>query len=102
MENIVVTTYFLKALSDKITAYRCTIEVKTITTYMGFWGTKSILDRDLELRKLNYDYSFKEVDYLRNQVSKLVEVTHRVLSNDSQPFTASFSWLSRKKQVRYR
>ena len=33
---------------------------------MGFWGTKSVWDRDFELRKLDYDQCFKEVDYLKN------------------------------------
>ena len=59
VENVVVTTYFPKAFSVKITVYGCTIEVKSVTTYMGFWGTKSVLDRVLELRKLDYDQCFK-------------------------------------------
>ena len=31
-----------------------------------------------------------------------MEVAHRVWSNDSKPFEATFSWLSTKKQIRYR
>ena len=102
LENVVVTTYFPRTFSDKITAYGCTVEIKSVTTYMGFWGTKSVLDRDLELRKLDYDQCFKEVEYLKKGVSRLVEVTHRVWSNDSHPFEATFSWLKTKKEVRYR
>ena len=97
VENVFVTTYFPKAFSDKITAYGCTIEVKSVTTFMGFWGSKSVLDRDLELRKLDYDQCFKEVEYLKNRASRLVELAHRVWSNDSKPFEATFSWLSTKK-----
>ena len=102
LENVVVTTYFPRTFSDKITAYGCTVEIKSVTTYMGFWGTKSVLDRDLELRKLDYDQCFKEVEYLKKGVSRLVEVTHRVWSNDSHPFEATFSWLKTKQEVRYR
>ena len=31
-----------------------------------------------------------------------MEVAHRVWSNDSKPFEATFLWLSTKKQIRYR
>lgn len=80
MENVVVTTYFTRVFSVKITAYGCTVAIKSVTTYTGFWGTKSVLHRDLELRKLEYDQCSKEVEYLKKGVRRLVDKTHRPIA----------------------
>ena len=102
LENVVVTTYFPKTFSNKISAYGCTVEIKSITTSMGFWGTKSILDKSLVYRKLDYEDCLKEVRHLKNKERNLVEIGHETWTNDSAPFEAKFTWLTTYKQERYR
>ena len=102
LENVVVTTYFPKTFSNKISAYGCTVEIKSITTSMGFWGTKSILDKSLVYRKLDYEDCLKEVRHLKNKERNLVEIGHETWTNDSAPFEAKFTWLTTNKQERYR
>ena len=40
IENVLITTFFPKTFSDKIPAYSCSVEMLSVTTYLGFWGTK--------------------------------------------------------------
>ena len=45
---------------------------------MGFWGTKSVLDRDIGYGKLDYEGYFKEIGYLKNKVGSLKEIEHKI------------------------
>ena len=44
VETVIATPLFKLTFSELITAYACEIEISTITTFMGFFGTKSVLD----------------------------------------------------------
>ena len=46
VETVIATPLFKLTFSELITAYACEIEISTITTFMGFFGTKSVLDKN--------------------------------------------------------
>ena len=102
IENVVVTTYFPKVFSEKISAHGCTVEIKFITTQMGFWGTKSILDKDLVYKKLDFEGCIKEVRHLKSKTGSLQQIAPKTWSNDSTPFEATFTWLTTRRRERYR
>ena len=78
------------------------MEIKSITTSLGFWGTKSILDKSVVYWKLDYKDCLKEVRHLKNKERNLGELTHKTWTNDNTPVKAKFTWLTTNKQEIYR
>ena len=53
VENVLITPFFPRTFSDPIEANGCQVEITTVTTFKGFFWTKSVLNRDKIYRKLN-------------------------------------------------
>ena len=66
----------------------------SVTTYLGFWGTKSVLGKELKQQKLDYDQCWKQVNYLQNKKSTLKEISHGVWTNDSSTFMPYYNLLA--------
>ena len=102
VEDVLITTFFPKTFSEKIPAYSCTVEILTITTYLGVWGTKSVLDKKLQQRKLDYDECWKQSNRIEDKTTTLKRISHGVWTNDSSIFVPTYRWLSTVEQIRYR
>ena len=48
--NSLCHLFFKRTFSGPIVSYACEIEVSSVTTYMGFFGTKAVLDKTLYYR----------------------------------------------------
>ena len=96
-----ITTFFPKTFYEKIPAYSCTVEILTMTTYLGFWRTKSVLDKELQQRKLDYDECWKQSDRIEDKMTKLKQISHGVWTNDCSIFVPTYRWLSTVEQIRY-
>lgn len=102
VENVLTTPFFPKSFSDPIKAYACQVEIEFIRTSMGFWGTKSVLNRGREYRKLNINDCFTEARNMNNGVSQLKEVGHNIFSNDTSQLTEEYHWCREHLIMRYR
>jgi hypothetical protein len=103
VENVLTTPFFPKTFSDPITAHACQVEIEFIRTFMGFWGTKSVLNRGREYRKLDMNDCLKEAMYMRNGVSQLKEIGHNIFSNDTSQLMEEYHWCCKEQLlIRYR
>ena len=59
---------------------------------MGFWGTKSILDKDLLNKKLDFEDCFKAVRHLKSKTVSLQQIAPKNWSNDCTNFEATCTW----------
>ena len=55
---------------------------------MGFFGTKSVLNREKEYHNVDPQDCLREVNHLNEHKSKLIELSHAVYSNYSNIITA--------------
>jgi hypothetical protein len=92
VENVLATPYFQKTFSDNIIAYGCQIERNVITTFMGFFGTKSVLDKSTTFKSFDPKDCLTEILALTSRTSNLEEVAHDTFTNDTQPFTTNYYW----------
>jgi hypothetical protein len=103
VENILTTPFFPRTFSDSIKAHACRVEIEFIRTIMGFWGTKSILQRGRDYRKLDANDCIKEATYLENGISKLKETGHNIFVNDTSILKEEYHWCCKEKLfIRYR
>jgi hypothetical protein len=92
VENLLVTPFFGKTFSEAIDAYGCQVEISTIITQMGFFGSKSVLDKSQVYSKVSLELCMEEVRAIKDKTTKLEEISHNVLSNHSKPFPLEFHW----------
>ena len=104
VENILTTPFFPITFSDSIQAYGCQIEKQSIRTYMGFWGTKSVLQRERVYSNVNPTFCMEVTKEFEKHTLKLVEIGHDLYTNDSLPAAIEkFYWCCQKHYLaRYR
>ena len=103
VENVLITPFFPRTFSDPIKAYGCQVEVTTVTTFMGFFGTKSVLNREKMYRKLNLRDCWEEMSNLEKGVSNLKTLGHDTFTNDTSPFQVNYFWCCKEHVlIRYR
>ena len=103
VENVLITPFFPRTFSDQIKAYGCQVEVTTVTTFMGFFGTKSVLNREKTYRKLNIRQCWEEMANLDEGVSTLKALGHDMFTNDTTPFQTNYFWCCKEHILtRYR
>jgi hypothetical protein len=103
VEPIMITPYFKMSLSDPVEAYACEVEVSKITTFLGFWGKKSILERALEYRPLDLLACKVEVYRIIHHATSLQQLTADLFSDETDPHLPQYEWCCKNKEVtRYR
>ena len=85
VKNILTTPFFPITFSDSIQAYGFQIEKRSIRTYMGFWGTKSVLQRERVYSNVNPTFCMEVTKEFKKHTLKLVEIGHDLYTNDSLP-----------------
>ena len=80
-QTVYATPFSKRTFSDPITAYACEIEISTVTTYMGFFGTKAVLDKTLYYRAVDLAQCRREAELFEQKTSRLIEVMHDIWSN---------------------
>ena len=78
-------TFFPITFSDSIQAYGFQIEKRSIRTYMGFWGTKSVSQRERVYSNVNPTFCMEVTKEFKKHTLKLVEIGHDLYTNDSLP-----------------
>ena len=98
VEDVLITLFFVKSLSDTITAYICQIEMNKISTYYGFFGSKAVLERQMQYAA----YSIKtcQIKAFELQIGKssLTEIYRDVFTNDTTQFQPEYFWCCSMKQ----
>ena len=103
VENVLITPFFPRTFSDPIKAYGCQVEITTVTTFMGFFGTKSVLNRDKTYRKLNVRECWEEMSNLNEGISTLKAIGHDTFTNDTSSFQTNYFWCCKEHVLtRYR
>ena len=103
IERVLVTPYFVLIFSDPIEAYACELEKANITTFLGFFGTKSILDRSLEYLPLDLKTCRAEVKAIQEKNTHLTEIAHDIWSNSTITWDPQYEWCCRNMiHIRYR
>ena len=103
VENVLITPFFPRTFSDPIKAYGCQVEITTVTTFMGFFGTKSVLNREKIYRKLNIRECWEEMSNLDKGMSNLKAMGHDTFTNDTSPLQINYFWCCKEHVLtRYR
>ena len=103
VENVLITPFFPRTFSDPIKAYGCQVEITTVTTFMGFFGTKSVLNKDKTYRKLNVRECWEEMSNLNKGISTLKAIGHDTFTNDTSSFQTNYFWCCKEHVLtRYR
>ena len=103
VENVLVTPFFPRTFSDPIEAYGCQVEIMTITTFMGFFGTESVLNREKFYRKLNVRECREEMANLDQGATTLKALGHDTFTNDTSSLTFNYYWCCKEHVfTRYR
>ena len=103
IERVLVTPYFVPVFSDPIEAYACEVEKANLTTFLGFFGTKSILDRSLDYQPLNLELCRKEVKAIQEKHTHLTEIGHDIWSNSPITWDPQYEWCCKNViHIRYR
>jgi hypothetical protein len=92
VEIVDVTPFFRRMMSDLVDAYACEIETSTIKTYLGFFGTKSILDKTLNYEPFNVQRCREEAAKLEQHTSQLQEIAPHLYSNVTKAFNPTYEW----------
>ena len=103
VEDVLITPFFVKALSDTITAYICQIEMNKISTYYGFFGSKAVLERQTQY--VAYSIKTCQIKAFELQMGKssLTEIYRDVFTNDTTQFQPEYFWCcSAHETVNYR
>ena len=90
VENVLVTPYFPRTFSDPIEPYGCQVEIMTITTFMGFFCTKSVLNREKFYRKLNVGECREEMANLDQGATTLKALGHDTFTNDTSSLILNY------------
>ena len=90
IERVLVTPYFVLVFSNPIEAYACEVEKARLTTFLGFFGTKSILNRLLEYLPLDLESCRKEAIQEKN--THLTEIGHDIWSNSTITWDPQYEW----------
>ena len=103
VENILATPFFPRTFSDTVEAYECQVEITSVTTFMGFFVTKSVLNRDKYYKKLNVRECWQEMANLEDKESELVALGHDTFTNDTTTFQVNYYWCCKEHVfIRYR
>ena len=92
IERVLVTPYFELVFSNPIEAYACELEKENFTTFLGFFGTKSILDRSLEYLPLDLELCRKEVNVLQKKNTHLKDIGHNIWSKSIIKWDPQYKW----------
>ena len=102
-QTVYATPFFKRTFSDPITAYACEIEISTVTTYMGFFGTKAVLDKTLYYRAVDLAQCRREAELIEQKTSRLIEVMHDIWSNYTTTWEPNYWWCCKNIQtIRHR
>ena len=86
VENVQITPFVPRTFSDDIKAYGCQVAITTVTAFMGFFETKSVLNGEKMYRKLNVRECWEELSNFDVGVSSLKAVGHDTYKNDTLLF----------------
>jgi hypothetical protein len=92
IEKVLVTPFFPLTFSEPIDAYSCQVEILSTKTFKGFWGTKSVLNRAIDMRALNLIDCIMEVNKIKSKTSDFKEIGHGIFTNDSSPLVDEYYW----------
>ena len=102
-QTIYATPFSKRTFSDPITAYACEIEISTVTTYMGFFGTKAVLDKTLYYRAVDLEHCQRKVELIEQKTSRLINVMHDIWSNYTTTWEPNYWWCCKNIQtIRHR
>ena len=103
IERVLVTPYFVPVFSDPVEAYACEVEKANLTTFLGFFGTKSILDQSLDYQPLDLELCRKEVKAIQEKNTHLTEIGHDIWSNSAITWDPQYKWCCKNViHIRYR
>ena len=83
VENVLITPFFPHTFSDPIEVYGCQVEIMTITTFVGFFYTKPVLNREKFYHKLNVKDCWEEMANLNEGATVLKALGHDPFTNDT-------------------
>ncbi len=102
-QTVYATPFFKRTFSNQIIAYACEIEISSVTTYMGFFGTKAVLDKTLYYRAVDLEQCRREVELVEQKTSRLIEVMHDIWSNYTTTWEPNYWWCCKNIQtIRHR
>ena len=102
VDTVIATPLFKLTFSELITAYACEIEISAITTYMGFFGTKSVLDKNVTYVPVNIGQCKEEIWKIEQKTAKLKVITHDIWINYTTTWDPSYIWCCRNTvKMRY-
>ena len=99
VDKLVVTLFFNRTFSNLINAYSCQIEINRITTHVGFFGKKSVLNREKEYHDVDRQDCLREVHQLNEHKNKLIKLRLDAYSNDSSTITAQYHWCCKEHVI---
>jgi hypothetical protein len=91
IENVFVTPYFKRTLSDNFPIYSCTLEIEKTITFMSFFGGHAITGHSIEYQLFDEATCRREVSQIESHQTKLIQINPYTWTN-STSVTLAYSW----------
>ena len=91
IENVFVTPYFKRTLSDNFPIYSCTLEIEKTVTFMSFFGGHAITGHGIEYQLIDEAGCRKEVTLIESHQTNLIKLNPYTWTN-STSVSLTYSW----------
>ena len=94
VQNLFVTPYFRKLLSDSFLAYACTVETETTITYTNFFGARSVTSHNITYKPADTLTCRNHAHLIEQHQSPLIKIgPYMYVNSTNSPLT--YTWCCR-------